>query len=75
MGNIVQVKNPKSGLYVRINKATGNITGHKRTPGPYKNVPVARKRTIKASPKAPGSFTRGKARSAVKSTFKAPWKQ
>lgn len=68
--NTVQIKNPKTGLYTRINKATGKITGHKKKPGPYKGVPIARKRTIKASPKGPTSFTRGKANRAAKSNSK-----
>lgn len=41
--DVVQVKNPKSGHYVKIDRAAGKIIGHKKSPGPYKNVPVARK--------------------------------
>jgi len=41
---IVQVKNPKTGRYVKINREEGLIVSHKKTEGPYKNVPVARKR-------------------------------
>ncbi len=42
--DVVQVKNPKSGHYVKIDRSVGKIVAHKKTEGPYKNVPVARKR-------------------------------
>ena len=42
--DIVQVKNPKSGHYVKIDRSIGKILSYKKTEGPYKNVPVARKR-------------------------------
>jgi len=41
--DVVQVKNPKTDRYVKIDRAAGRIVGHKPTKGPYKNVPVARK--------------------------------
>lgn len=41
--DVVQVKNPKTDRYVKIDRSAGRILGHKPTPGPYKNVPVARK--------------------------------
>jgi hypothetical protein len=41
--DIVQVKNPKSGHYVKIDRAAGKIIAHKSSEGPYKNVPIARK--------------------------------
>ncbi len=50
---LVQVQNPKTGKYIRINKTTGMITGHKRTDGPYVNIPV-RKR------KPAGTWQKGK---------------
>lgn len=34
----VQVKNPVTGRYVKINTDTGRIVDHKKTPGPYKGV-------------------------------------
>lgn len=40
---VVQVKNPKSGHYVKIDRSKGKITGHKSSPGPYKRIPVAKK--------------------------------
>lgn len=42
--DIVQVKNPKSGHYVKIDRSQGKIIDHKKSEGPYKNVPIARKR-------------------------------
>ncbi|MDP2216375.1 MAG: hypothetical protein Q8J68_03700 [Methanolobus sp.] len=43
--DIVQVKNPKSGRYVKIDRDAGRILDHKKTEGPYKNIPIARKRS------------------------------
>ncbi len=40
--DIVQVKNPRSGRYVKINRSDGKILDHKKSKGPYKNIPVAR---------------------------------
>jgi len=45
--DIVQVKNPKTGHYVKIDRDKGKIIAHKKSEGPYKNVPVARKRSKK----------------------------
>jgi len=41
--DVVQVKNPKSGHYVKIDRSVGRIIAHKRSDGPYKDVPIARK--------------------------------
>ena len=41
--DIVQVKNPRSGHYVKIDRTAGKIIDHKKTSGAYKNVPVASK--------------------------------
>ena len=43
--DVVQVKNPRSGKYVKIDRTAGKIIAHKKSEGPYKNVPVARKRS------------------------------
>lgn len=45
--DVVQVKNPRSGKYVKIDRAKGKILDHKKSDGPYKNVPVARKKSGK----------------------------
>lgn len=45
--DVVQVKNPKTGRYVKIDRAKGKIIDHKKSKGPYKNVPIARKRSSK----------------------------
>lgn len=41
--DVVQVMNPKSGHYVKIDRTVGKIIGHKKSQGPYKNIPIARK--------------------------------
>ena len=41
---IVQTKNPKTGHYVKIDRAKGKIISHKKSKGPYRDVPILRKR-------------------------------
>jgi len=43
--NVVQVKNPKTGRYVKIDRSAGKILSHKKSSGPYQGVPVARKKS------------------------------
>lgn len=45
--DVVQIRNPRTGRYVKIDRSEGKILSHKMTVGPYKNIPVVRK---KASP-------------------------
>ena len=40
--DVVQVKNPRSGRYVKIDRDAGMIVSHKKSAGPYKGVPIAR---------------------------------
>jgi len=40
---VVQVKNPRTGKYVKIDRSKGRIVSSKKSAGPYKGVPVARK--------------------------------
>ena len=42
--DIVQVKNPRSNRYIKIDRAKGRILSHKKSEGAYKGIPVARKR-------------------------------
>ena len=42
--DVVQVKNPRTGHYVKIDRTAGKIVAHKKSDGPYKGIPVARKR-------------------------------
>ncbi len=42
--DIVQVRNPKTGRYVKIDRARGRIIAHKKSEGPYKGIPIARSR-------------------------------
>jgi hypothetical protein len=39
--NVVQVRNPRTGRYVKIDRSAGRIVSHKKTVGPYKGVPIA----------------------------------
>lgn len=40
--DVVQVKNPRTGHYVKIDRTQGRILDHKKSDGPYKGVPIAR---------------------------------
>jgi hypothetical protein len=42
--DIVQVKNPKTNRYMKIDRSAGKIGASKKSPGPYANVPTAQKR-------------------------------
>jgi hypothetical protein len=42
--DVVQVKNPRTGRYVKIDRSAGKIVAHKKSPGRYKDVPVAKKK-------------------------------
>jgi len=41
---LVQTKNPRSGHYVKIDRSKGKIISHKSSKGPYKGVPITRKK-------------------------------
>ncbi len=43
--DIVQVKNPRTERYLKIDRTVGRIIANKKSSGPYKNVPIARKKT------------------------------
>ncbi len=43
MSDIVQIKNPRTNRYVKINRSIGVIVSHKKSAGPYKGVPVVTK--------------------------------
>ncbi len=45
--SVVQVENPRSGHYVKINRSEGRIVSHKSTSGPCKGIPIARKSNAK----------------------------
>ena len=38
--DLVQLRNPRTGLYVKIDKAIGAILSHKKSPGPYKGIRI-----------------------------------
>ncbi len=39
--DLVQLRNPRTGRYVKIDRAEGRILSHKKSAGPYQNVPIA----------------------------------
>ncbi len=44
LADIVQVRNPKTNRYIKIDRDRGMVIGYKETPGPWKDVPIARRR-------------------------------
>jgi hypothetical protein len=40
--SLTQVRNPRSGHFVKIDTSTGRIISHKKTSGAYKGVPIAK---------------------------------
>lgn len=42
---IGQIKNPKTGKYVKIDRSKGKIISQKNSKGPYKGVPIIRKKS------------------------------
>ena len=38
--DLVQVKNPMTGYYIKIDRTTGMIISHKQSKGPYKNIQI-----------------------------------
>ncbi len=44
MSKLVQIKNPRTGKYVKIDTEKRKIIGHKKSEGPYKNIPIKRPR-------------------------------
>jgi len=38
--DLVQLRNPRTGLYVKIDKTIGAILSHKKSPGPYKGIRI-----------------------------------
>ena len=45
--DLVQVKNPRTGHYVKIDRDEGGIVDYKKSDGPYKGIPVAPKRAAR----------------------------
>lgn len=43
---IVQTKNPRTGHYMKIDREKGKIVAHKHSEGPYKNVPIIKKKKV-----------------------------
>lgn len=38
--DIIQIKNPKSEHYIKINRSNGEILEHKESEGPYEDIPI-----------------------------------
>lgn len=51
--DVVQLRNPRTGHYVKVDRSEGRILSHKKSPGPYKGVPIFRSQ--RAVPRAPSS--------------------
>lgn len=43
----VQLKNPRTGHYVKIDKLLGKILSYKNTEGPYKNIKIVENKNDK----------------------------
>ena len=39
--DMVQVRNPRTDRYVKVDKNAGQIVSTKKSAGPYKNIPTA----------------------------------
>ena len=44
MTDIVQVRNPRSNRYVKVDRSLGKIISIKKSPKPYKGIPIARRK-------------------------------
>lgn len=38
--DLVQVLNPRTKRYIKIDRSVGEVIAHKKGPGPYKNIPI-----------------------------------
>ncbi|MEE9574221.1 MAG: hypothetical protein V3W20_14295 [Candidatus Neomarinimicrobiota bacterium] len=38
--DIVQLKNPRTGRYIKVDRGKGRILSHKQSDGKYKNIPI-----------------------------------
>lgn len=48
MKDRAQLKNPRTGRWVKIDTKKGGIVSHKKSPGPYKNVEMAKSKREKS---------------------------
>jgi len=42
--DIVQTRNPRTGKYIKIDRSRGRIISVKKSIGPYRSIPILRKR-------------------------------
>lgn len=47
---VVQIRNPRTDRYVKVNKTAGLITSHKKTAGPYKGIDIIQTSTVDLIP-------------------------
>jgi hypothetical protein len=47
--DLVQLQNPRSGLYVKIDRSVGQIVSQKESPGPYEGIRIVARRRKKSS--------------------------
>ncbi len=45
--NIVQMQNPRTERYVKVDRVHGRILSTKKTKGPYKNIQILKSRKTK----------------------------
>ena len=38
----IQIQNPRSGLFVKIDRQEGRIMQHKKSPGPFKGIGIVK---------------------------------
>lgn len=43
----VQLKNPRSGHYIKIDRKLGKVLEYKDSDGPYEGIPIARRKRVK----------------------------
>lgn len=44
MNRLVQMKNPRTGRYVKVDQVQGLVRSYKKSPGPYKNIEIIAKK-------------------------------
>jgi len=43
--DIVQIRNPKTDRYVKVDRGAAKILNEKKSPGPYANIPIVTSRS------------------------------
>ena len=53
MADLIQICNPKTNRWVKIDRESGKIIGHKKSPGPYKNIRIYRQPEVEVVEEKP----------------------